>query len=206
MLINNAGIAYTGPFELLPFDDFRLVINVNLLGHVRVTQKFLPLIRKVGEGARIVNIASLAGRIASEGFSAYSGSKFAIEAVSDALRRELMHLKISVSTIEPAFARTNIFDNGGKYIDKIWEQASDEQKSVYKAYRTSQSKARKEIIEKADDPKVVVDAIIDACTSPTPKIRYLVCKGAKLLAFLAWFLPDHVMDCFLERMTKKQAE
>jgi len=203
MLINNAGIGFNAPLELLPFKDFRFLIDVNLLGHVRVTQKFLPLIRKVGAGARIVNIASLAGRISSQGFTAYSASKFAIEAVTDALRRELRHLRIAVSAIEPSFAKTNILESGESYINRVWDQTSEELRSVYQTYKARSENGIKEARKQADDPNVVVTAIIHACTSPTPNTRYLVCKGAKFFAFLAWILPDHVMDHFLEVSLQK---
>ena len=86
-LVNNAGIPAAGPLELLPLDELRRVFEVNVVGVVAVTQAFLPLL-KVARG-RIVNISSLAGRAALPFLGPYAASKFALEAISDSLRREL---------------------------------------------------------------------------------------------------------------------
>ena len=105
-LVNNAGIGVMGPLEFVPIDRLRLQLEVNLIGHVAVTQACLPLLRKAT--GRIVNISSLAGRMSMPMLGPYSASKYAIEAVSDALRQELAPWKMHVACIEPALINTPI--------------------------------------------------------------------------------------------------
>ena len=97
-LVNNAGVVIAGPLEFLPLDQICKQFEVNVIGQITVTQAFLPLVRQ-GHG-RLVNIGSLAGRVAMPFIGAYSASKFAMEALTDALRVELRPWKIRVSLIE----------------------------------------------------------------------------------------------------------
>ena len=87
MLVNNAGIAISGPVEVVPLDEWRRIVDVNLLGQVAVTRALLPAILRAR--GRVVNMSSIGGRVANPLFGPYSASKFALEAVSDALRREV---------------------------------------------------------------------------------------------------------------------
>jgi len=99
-IVNNAGIAKLAWVEWGTLEDFQKVIGVNLIGMVRVTRAFLPLIRQTK--GRVVNVASLAGRLAPPGMAAYSMSKHGVVAFSDALRREMSGWEVKVSSIEPA--------------------------------------------------------------------------------------------------------
>jgi NAD(P)-dependent dehydrogenase (short-subunit alcohol dehydrogenase family) len=112
-LVNNAGIAKTFPVELLDMDDVVANFEVNYFGVVRVTQAFLPLLRETGDGARLVQVSSVAGFISSAGGNPYAATKFALEALTDALRLELAPWRISVSTINPAFVATPILGRPG---------------------------------------------------------------------------------------------
>ena len=105
-LINNAGIAVPGPLVELPIEQFKEQFNVNLFGVLRCTQLAFPLFET---GSRIINISSVSGLITSPFTGAYSSSKFALEALSDALRRELMLLGIKVILIEPGPLKTKIW-------------------------------------------------------------------------------------------------
>lgn len=98
-LVNNAGISTRSPLEATPIDDVKKIYNTNVFGVHMVTQAFLPMLR--ASKGRIVNIGSVAGLVATAGSSVYSGSKFALEAITDALRRELSDHQISVSIVEP---------------------------------------------------------------------------------------------------------
>src|SRR5712691_5002789 len=100
-LVNNAGITVAGPLEFLPVSELRRQLEVNVIGQVAVTQAFLPLLRR-GQG-RIVNMGSLAGRIATPFIGPYHASKFAMEALTDSLRMELRRWGMHVSLIEPGF-------------------------------------------------------------------------------------------------------
>jgi len=197
-LVNNAGIGWSAPLELQPFDDFRKVIEVNLLGHVLMTKTFLPLMRKA-RAARIINIASLAGVLGAPRMSAYSASKFGIEGFSDCLRRELRHLDISVSVIEPGFAKTAIITSAFAYYSKILPTASPE---VLEAYAPILPKnddvLTQRIYNEAIDPSLVIDCIVDAFTSPHPKTRYLVGLPAQIASRAIWLLPNYVIDWMIE--------
>merc|ERR1712137_315078 len=108
-LVNNAGIALLGPLEMQPISTFKKQIDVNLFGHIIVSQAFLPFIRN--SKGRIVNIVSLAGRTTLAGLGAYCASKHAMEAISDCFRLELQPWNISVSAVEPGFMKTPMVEN-----------------------------------------------------------------------------------------------
>ena len=99
-LVNNAGVAISGPVEYVPIDEWRNQLEINLIGQVAVTQAFLPLLRAAG--GRIVNISSIGGRLALPLAGPYAASKFALEAVSDSLRRELHGQGMHVAWSSPA--------------------------------------------------------------------------------------------------------
>src|SRR5919112_1052610 len=109
-LVNNAGVAVSGPIEFIPLDELRRQLEVNLVGQVAVIQAFLPNIREAT--GRIVNISSIGGRIALPMVGPYAASKHALEAVSDSLRRELRPWGIHVSLIEPGGVTTPIWEKG----------------------------------------------------------------------------------------------
>ena len=104
-LVNNAGIAVAGPLRYIALDELQHQLNVNLFGVLRVTQAFLPMLGAdksyKGEPGRIINMSSVAGKIASPIMGPYSMSKHALEAFSDSLRRELMMHGIDVAVIAP---------------------------------------------------------------------------------------------------------
>ena len=106
-LINNAGISVAGPLELLPLSEVRTQFEVNVIGALAVTQTFLPLLRL--RRGRLVNISSIAGLTATPFLGPYSSSKFALEAMSDALRLELAPWGISVSPVEPGAVQSQIW-------------------------------------------------------------------------------------------------
>jgi len=201
MLVNNAGIGLFCPLEIQPFSDFHKVINVNLLGHCRVTQKMLPLLRRANS-ARIVNITSIAGKVSPPYSCAYSASKYALEAVSDALRRELRPLNISVSTIEPGFARTSFVTNGISQLETVLQGESEQVRNTYQNTNQFYEKYAKMCYKVSLTPDDVVKPIKDALLSAHPKPRYLVGHQARLLAFLIWLLPDEVADSLFSVFTR----
>src|SRR5882757_1375449 len=109
-LVNNAGISVNAPVEALPMAQWRWVFEVNLFGHISVTQALLPaLLRSRG---RVINISSVGGKVAMATYGAYAGAKFALEAVSDSLRREVAPLGVQVVVIEPGGVRTEMGTRG----------------------------------------------------------------------------------------------
>lgn len=110
LLVNNAGVALGGRFEQTSDEDFQWLLGVNLLGVVRMTRAFLPLLRRADE-ARLVNVSSLYGLIAPPGQAAYAASKFAVRGFSEALRRELEGGPVGVTVVHPGGIATEIVDH-----------------------------------------------------------------------------------------------
>ena len=116
-LINNAGISMNAPVETLPMAEWRRLFEVNLFGHIAMTQALLPaLLRSAGT---VVNISSVGGQLAMATYGPYAGTKFALEAVSDALRREVAELGIKVVVIEPGAVQTEMGERGVATTDRL---------------------------------------------------------------------------------------
>lgn len=196
-LVNNAGIAVPGPLEFLPIDDFRRQIEVNLTGHVAVTQALLPQIRAAK--GRIVNVTSIGGLIAFPFMGAYHASKFALEAVTDALRRELRPWGIHVAAIEPGSVATDIWERGQKQADQIREAMPAEGERLYGLALDDYQEVLDRTAERGIDPRKVAEAIEHALTSRRPKTRYLVGTDASIQARIEKLLPDRVFDAIVAR-------
>ncbi len=197
-LVNNAGIAVTGPLEFLEMSDVRRQFEVNVFGPVLVTQAFLPLLRRAN-GGRIVNMSSISGRIAAPLLGPYSMSKFALEAFSDALRRELEPFGLSVSVVEPGVIKTPIWDKG---VDSSKERFARMPARAHQFYggRIETLRALAEEMGESGAPaEEVAKAVHHALVSRRPKTRYLVGRDAKLTAKLAWLLPDRAIDRILRK-------
>jgi short-subunit dehydrogenase len=108
-LINNAGVALGGTFEMVSEEDFEWLFAINFHGVVRMTRAFLPLLR-ARPGAQLVNISSIFGIVAPAEQVAYAASKFAVRGFSEALRHELEGSSVGVTVVHPGGVRTNISD------------------------------------------------------------------------------------------------
>lgn len=172
VLINNAGIAVAGPIECLPLAEFRKQFEVNVFGLIDMTQKFLPLIRETG--GRIVNISSISGRLAAPFLGPYSASKFAVEGLTDSLRRELAPQGISVSLIEPGPIRTPIWEKGLSGKDDLLAQIPTERLGIYETRLRKFVEYTAKTAASADPVEVVVRAIEHAAFAKKPRARYFV--------------------------------
>jgi NAD(P)-dependent dehydrogenase (short-subunit alcohol dehydrogenase family) len=196
-LVNNAGVAVSGPIEFVPIAEFRHQLEVNLVGQVAVTQAFMPALRAAR--GRIVNISSIGGLLALPLLGPYNASKFGLEGLTDALRRELRSSGIKVALVEPGGVRTPIWDKSGAEADRLLEDAPPELEERYgKLMATVRAEADK-IAREGAPPSAVADAVVDALTAKRPKVRYLVGGDAKSRAVLARLLPAKVMDALLAR-------
>ena len=130
-LINNAGIAIPGPLEILPIEEFRKQLEVNVIGQLAVTQAFLPMLRK--SRGRIVLMSSISGLFATPFIGAYAASKFALEAMADALRVELIPWGIQVSVIEPGSIATPVWEKSRKHSGEIAHQIPPEARELYRS-------------------------------------------------------------------------
>ncbi len=193
-LINNAGIAVGGPLELIPMDRFDTQMNVNVLGPVRLIQTFLPLLRKAQ--GRIINISSFAGQLGLPYLSPYCASKFALEAVSDALRVELKPWNIQVSIVEPGCIATPIWE---KSVEKANELTKDLSPEQVKLYAPVLDKIFEEALNSGQSgapPEAVANIILEALTASQAKSRYVVGMDAQLRIMLSK-LPDELRDWIL---------
>jgi NAD(P)-dependent dehydrogenase (short-subunit alcohol dehydrogenase family) len=189
-LVNNAGIAVGGPLEFLPIAQLRRQLEINVVGQIAVTQAFLSLLR-AGTG-RVVNMSSVSGLLATPFIGPYSASKFALEALSDALRGELTPWGIRVITIQPGAIATPIWGKSLKAADKIVAELPPEAMRLYGHVLPTLLDTVKKTGERGVAPAKVSRAVAHALTAARPKTHYLVGADARLGAFLAHWLPDRL--------------
>jgi NAD(P)-dependent dehydrogenase (short-subunit alcohol dehydrogenase family) len=187
-LVNNAGVALSGPLEYLPIDTFRRQIEVNLVGQLAVTQAMLPALRQAreqGDAARIVLIGSIGGRIAGPMLGPYHASKFGLVGLSDTLRAELAPFGIGVVLIEPGSVATPIWSRGTAAADQLIDQLPPEARSRYAkqiaAVRANAARSAARGLAPARAARVVVKAL----TAANPRPRYLVGTDAHVAAMVA---------------------
>ncbi|MCB8926640.1 MAG: SDR family oxidoreductase [Ardenticatenaceae bacterium] len=197
-LVNNAGIAVAGPLMYLSLDEMRWQMEVNLLGQLSVTQKFLPLLGAVPNAphppGRIVNISSVSGKVVYPFMGPYAASKHALEAMSDALRRELLMFGIDVIVIGPGSVQT-----------PIWDKAQDIDVEPYREtpYLGMMEGMKKTLVRqgKSGIPvEKVSEVIYEALTKEKPKTRYAIAR--KLLS--GWLLPRYLPARMFDNIVAKR--
>lgn len=196
-LINNAGIAVLSPVEALPLDDWRHQFEVNLFGHVALTQALLPALLK--SRGTVVNISSIGGKVALPTYGAYAASKFALEAVSDSLRREVAELGVKVVVIQPGSVITEIIERAAGTVDRLVQGMTAEQTARYSGLmqavvaqgRASGSKG----VRAEDAAKIIADATLHE----RPRTRYLIGRDAAIISRLVGWLSDRAIDGLLAR-------
>lgn len=191
-LVNNAGIVCPGPLELMPIEDAKKQLDVNVISQISVTQACLPAIRKAQ--GRIVFISSVSGMIVFPLLGMYAASKHALEAIGDGFRRELKKWGIKVSIIEPGSMKTPIWNKTLSRGDSQMKKLPKEKLQLYQDEINSLLNGASEAEKKALDAKYVVDAVIDSLESSKPKTRYIVGPMHKLKTIVARLLPDSFMD------------
>jgi NAD(P)-dependent dehydrogenase (short-subunit alcohol dehydrogenase family) len=197
-LVNNAGIAIGSPLELIPLKQLRRQLEVNVVGQIAVTQAVLPFLRRAR--GRIVNMGSIAGRGTIPMMGAYSASKHALEALTDALRLELYPWGIEVSIIEPGAIDTPIWDKSMQVSMEIEAELPIEGRKLYKD-TAGRIRDRVGLASRAAIPSdAVVQAVLHALTAKRPKTRYLVGRDAKVRAIMLRWLPDRLHDWVLKKI------
>lgn len=198
-LINNAGFGQPGAIEDLSREAVRYQFEVNVVGLHDLTQRLAPIFRAQGKG-RIVQVSSVVGRLALPFLGVYSASKFAVEAMADALRVELSGSGVGVSLIEPGPIATEFRTNA---VAKADEHVKAEESS-FGAFYMKEMVARRDRQKKAHDsfrlpPEAVGRKMLHALTSPHPKRRYCVTLPAYMGAMLRRFAPYSLTDALLAR-------
>jgi NAD(P)-dependent dehydrogenase (short-subunit alcohol dehydrogenase family) len=194
-LVNNAGIIVQGPLELVPEAELRRQFEVNVFGPVRVTRELLPLLR-AGRG-RLVNVTAPTARLPVPFMGPISGSKAALQAVSDAWRGELAYWGVGVVIVEPGAMRTDIFDTAAAAAEKALAGIPPEQVALYGEQSSALAKAAAKM--KLHSPDHLADAVVRALTASRPRARYTVGPDTRLLGLLAR-LPLRTRDRLVMRM------
>jgi NAD(P)-dependent dehydrogenase (short-subunit alcohol dehydrogenase family) len=172
VLVNNAGIGMVGPVERLPIEDGKRIFETNFFGALRMIQAVLPQMRERGSGT-IVNVSSVAGRVAPPLDGMYSGTKFALEGLSEALKREVEHFGVKVAIIEPGFFRTTFSDSVHRVgtdtppydaLQQAWDAAAERLRGG-----------------EGPGPEAVVRAIADVVESDAPPFRTPVGDDAAMV-------------------------
>ena len=189
VLVNSAGYALGGPVEALSSEAVRHQFETNVFGLLDVTRAFLPQMRERGSG-RIVNVSSVVGRVAFPGMGVYAATKFALEALSDALRMELAPFGVGVVLIEPGFVRTDIGAGSARQAADFELTPDGYEELIAK---TSDFVA-KQVAENGIAPEAVARLIADAGEAGSPRARYLMPASSKLLVGLMTTLPDRAAD------------
>ena len=196
-LVNNAGYGQEGPVEEIAIDDVRRQFETNVFGPLRLVQLAVPAMRRAGRG-RIVNVSSMGGRMSIPGGGVYHASKFALEALSDALRFELRGFGIVVVVIEPGLITTSFGDTAvstlpspdgpyGRFTEAVAARIND-------AYDGPMGKLM------ATGPAAVAAAIERAITAGRPRTRYVITPAAKATLATKRFMPDRAWDAIMRRM------
>jgi NAD(P)-dependent dehydrogenase (short-subunit alcohol dehydrogenase family) len=191
-LVNNAGIVVVGPAEFLPVAALREQLEVNVIGVLALTQALLPALRQAG--GRIVNVSSVNGRIATSFTGAYAASKFALEALSDALRRELDGA-VDVIVIQPGAFKTDIWDSSRERARTLVQGYPPEAQRYYGRVLARLGEVRAP--GRAGDPARVARAVGRALTARRPRARYVVGTDARIGILLAALVPTRWLDALL---------
>ncbi|MGZ8890729.1 MAG: SDR family oxidoreductase [Nitrososphaeraceae archaeon] len=173
VLVNNAGNNIAGAVEDLSIEEFKEQFETNFFGLIRVTKVVLPIMRKQNNGI-IVNLSSIAGKMAIPLNSAYVSSKFAVEGFSESIRYELEDFGIKVILIEPGVIKSNFYEN-----IKMSKNSLIDPKSAYQPITQKIFEAFLPMMEYAFPTKIVADVILEAVNSDNPNIRYAVGDDAK---------------------------
>lgn len=191
-LVNNAGIAVAGPLLHLPVDEFRKQLEVNLTGVVIATQAFAPLLGArtptLKDPGRIVNISSVGGRTANPFMAPYNVSKFGLEGMSEALRRELLLFGVDVIVVAPGAVAT-----------PIWDKADETDSSAYAntAYAAPLERIRAYMLQLGRSglpAERIGETIHEALTTPKPKVRYTVSPDMMQVFLSERVLPKRTLD------------
>jgi NAD(P)-dependent dehydrogenase (short-subunit alcohol dehydrogenase family) len=198
-IVNNAGIGFGGPLEHCDLEEMRNGFEVNVFGPMAVTRAFLPLMRR-GSSGRIVNVSSAAGLASTPLIGPYCASKFALEALSDALRMELRKSGIFVTVVEPGFTDTPMQSKGRDQVEQMRAALPPVGLERYGDAIDKFAVSLARFSARASAPEKVASAIVDALTASRPRTRVSVGMDAKLVAGVMRWLPARLRDAVLGGM------
>jgi NAD(P)-dependent dehydrogenase (short-subunit alcohol dehydrogenase family) len=214
VLVNNAGYSQSGPVETVPMAAVRRQFETNVFGPALLTQLVLPGMRRQGWG-KVVTIGSMGGRLTFPGGGYYHSTKYALEALTDALRFEVAGFGIDVVLIEPGFIRTGFSEAAAGTVPAAPDASADAASGSdapgadadpYRAFTAGLLASTRTVYEKGvaarlgGDADDVAGVVLEAITADRPKARYPVTASARLLRALRVALPDRAWDAFMARL------
>jgi NAD(P)-dependent dehydrogenase (short-subunit alcohol dehydrogenase family) len=195
-VVNNAGVVVHGPMEAVQLNDLRHQLEVNVIGQLAVTQAVLPRLR-LAQG-RIVFVSSVNGKVAFPLQGAYCASKFAIEAIADALRMELRPWKIAVAVVEPAQTDTEMWRTAETLVDETAAAMSAEHRDLYAGHLAGLKQSIPRWRFLVWPPEKVAEMVARALTAHHPRARYAVGLAARLQLAVLTRLPTAARDRALQ--------
>jgi NAD(P)-dependent dehydrogenase (short-subunit alcohol dehydrogenase family) len=190
-LVNNAGYSQSGAIETVSPEDLRRQFETNVFGLMRMSQLVLPSMREAGAG-RIVNIGSMGGRLTFPGGGVYHATKYAVEALSDALRFEVAGFGVRVALIEPGLIRTGFAEAAVATVDH--DEGPYAAFNAHVAHTTVSTYESGPIGKLGGDPEDVAKVVRKALETKRPRARYTVTPSAKLLIAQRRVTPDGAWD------------
>ncbi|MCB0926128.1 MAG: SDR family NAD(P)-dependent oxidoreductase [Mycobacterium sp.] len=195
VLVNNAGYSQSGAIESIPLDNIRRQFETNVFGLIRMCQLVLPGMREAGTG-RIINIGSMGGKLTFPGGGIYHATKYAVEAISDAMRFEVQGFGVQVVLIEPGLITT-------EFAHAAVESTGDLSDGPYAEFNARVGKVTSEIYESrlagivGGGPEAVAEVVRKAIEAKRPKTRYTVTPSATLGILQRQLTPDRVWDMMM---------
>ncbi len=196
-LVNNAGVAFGGPVELVSIDEWRRQLEVNLIGAVAVIQAMLPALRRAR--GRIVNVTSIGGRLVTPFLGPYNASKFGLEAVNDVLRMEMRQFGVEVVAVEPGAVATPIWEKSRASTDEFTARMPADSLELYGSGIDAVRKAIEAAERTGIPPEQVASQVADALVARRPRTHYVVGRDARMRLLLARLLPTRTMDRLVAR-------
>ena len=203
VLVNNAGFSRSGAVETVPIADARRQFETNVFGPSRLAQLVLPAMRAQGWG-KVVVVGSMGGRLTFPGGGWYHATKYALEALSDALRFEVAGFGVDVVLVEPGFIRSGFSEvaASGMETPARTTAAGDDPYGEFTAGLIASTRGvydRGPLARLAGTPDDVAAVILEAISAERPRARYPVTASARLLLAARTLLPDRAWDRFLAR-------
>jgi short-subunit dehydrogenase len=192
VLVNNAGYSQSGAVESIPLDEVRRQFETNVFGLLRMCQLVLPGMRREGRG-RIINLSSMGGKLTFPGGGIYHATKYAVEAISDALRFEVRGFGVHVSVIEPGLIKTNFAETA------VGSVEASQDDGPYAKFNSAVQASTAGVYDSAlgrlgGGPETVAKAIERAIRARRPKTRYRVTASARFFMTQRALLPDRAWD------------
>ncbi|MGC1735678.1 MAG: SDR family oxidoreductase [Mycobacterium sp.] len=203
-LVNNAGVAINAPVETLPMDEWRRQFEVNLFGHIAMTQALLPAL--LNNSGTVVNISSVGGKFALPTYGAYAGSKFALEAVSDALRREVSDAGIKVVVIEPGAVKTEMAERGIATAQGLEANMTSAQRERYADITAAVAGQARSFNVTGVSAEHAATVIAKAASASHPRTRYTIGRDAAILVRITRVVSDRILDRIIRLNLRRFAE